>query len=270
MGAPPFGRESCADAPERTQSTEPRALVTDRVGEQVGSRAAVHPLELAACDPLVGGVGEVASPGPKLRGRDAERGEAGHVGPAQLGPHRRGRSAVDQRAPAAGGRGRARRPAATSTTSTASSGLETRRQHRAHVRLGLVGAAVGGEAVVQRSARPGRAPRCRPRRPRPARPGAPRGTRTRRAPGAVPRRRRARRAARPGGGRRCGPSTGGRCGPGSPSSSDPHPHRALAAGLDGRRRSARRAGRRRRRAGRGGPRQSSRRPLCSAATSSRA
>ena len=40
----------------------------------------------ARVDPLVGGVGHVGVTGPEVGGGDAPGREAGHVGPAQLGP----------------------------------------------------------------------------------------------------------------------------------------------------------------------------------------
>ena len=171
------------------------------------------------------------SPGPRLQAGIASGGEAGDVGPAELGPHRQS-PAVRRAGRAAGGRGPGAAPSADVDD------LEPCRRPRGPARAGpgrhasaSAGVAVGREAVVEHDASPGRARRCRRRRPRPAPPAAPRGTRTRRAPArrlGTPRRRRA--AARAGGSA-LRPIHGGRCGPGHRRAS-PRAHRALAAGLD--------------------------------------
>ena len=98
-------------------------------------------------DALVGGVGEQGVAGAEVDRRDAVRGEAGDVGPTELGAHRyRWRST---RRASSGWSSPGGAPGATSTTSTTSSPLEIeRRSRRARGASASAAVAIGGEAVV--------------------------------------------------------------------------------------------------------------------------
>ena len=115
-----------------------------RSGE--GRQCQVGALDRLAGDPLVRGVGEGGVARAEVGGRDAVRGEASDVGPAELGAngqlvacHERGQQRMVEAGAA---------PSATSDHLDHVAVLDPRRAQLPHVGLGLGGCAVGREAVV--------------------------------------------------------------------------------------------------------------------------